>query len=60
VHNQDIPIITLWFSLNEDDKKYFKNLNINNSDYDIMRICKSFNNLYSIYFADSLLSVGVQ
>ncbi len=47
------PIVTLWFTLNEDDEKYFKNLNTNLQDQSTLKIEKFFDNTYNIYFVDS-------
>lgn len=54
------PIITLWFTLNEEDKEYFKKLNLNLQNQDILRISKFFDNTYNIYFVDSTSENEIQ
>jgi predicted ATP-dependent endonuclease of OLD family/sulfur relay (sulfurtransferase) DsrC/TusE family protein len=54
------PIVTLWFTLNEDDEKYFKNLNTNLQDQSTLKIEKFFDNTYNIYFVDSISNNEIQ
>lgn len=54
------PIITLWFILNEKDKKHFKDINLNIQNLDFLKISKFFDNSYNIWFADSNSEVRVR
>jgi prenyltransferase beta subunit len=54
------PIITLWYSLDAEDKEYFKKMNLNFQNEDTLKVSKFFDNTYDIYFIDSILNFETQ
>jgi predicted ATP-dependent endonuclease of OLD family len=55
---KEIPFITLWFGLDDNDKKFLENLDIDIGNHEIIKIIKYFDNSYDIYLDDSLLETN--